>query len=130
MEGARLTAAPRAEEELARFAERGQRHDRLLDLLGDPIAMPGHAVLAVAVEIEAGGVEDHAVTRRQREADVLEDPGLQRNAGADVPGSGQSRLQDAPVVHPAGALPPLAAVDHLAEECVRPEIGRAHVWTP
>src|ERR1700730_5452797 len=81
--------------------------------------MPGHAILAVAVEIEAGGVEDQAVTRREREADVFEDSRLQRNARAEVPGRRQSRFEDTPIVHAAAALPPFAAVDHLAEEGVR-----------
>src|SRR5690348_8179921 len=51
----RLPAALRPQQELARLAERNQGDGGLLDLLEDLVAVPRHAVLPVAVEVEADG---------------------------------------------------------------------------
>ena len=52
-EDPRLSTALRPQQELSRIAQRDERHDRIVDLLGDPIGVPCHAVPSVSVEIEA-----------------------------------------------------------------------------
>src|SRR4051812_32667697 len=78
VERLRLPAAFGAEEELPRLSQREQGHYRLFDLLADPVAVPGDAVLAVAVEVEAGGIERNAVAAGEREPHVFEDLRAQR----------------------------------------------------
>src|SRR5439155_13508270 len=48
-ERGRRAALLRTHEEPARLAEGDQGDDRLLDLLGDAVSVPGHAVASVAV---------------------------------------------------------------------------------
>jgi hypothetical protein len=49
--------SPRAQQERTGFAEGHDGHDRVAAAVGHPIAVPGHAVVAVAVEVEPGAVE-------------------------------------------------------------------------
>ena len=56
-EGARGSAATGAEEEATWLAEGDQRDDGPVDARGNLVPVPGDAVPAVPVEVEAGGVE-------------------------------------------------------------------------
>src|SRR5919106_6084321 len=91
-EGRRLAAALGAEQEAPRLAERDEDDDRILDLLADAIAVPRDAVLPVAVEVEADGVELHSVPFRQGLAHVLEHRGLEGFARVLSPRRGETRL--------------------------------------
>src|SRR5436305_6750970 len=97
LEGARpAAAAAGAGEEPARISQRHQGHDRLGDLAGDPVAVPGHAVAPVAIEVEAHRVQGHAVARRQHLSHALEDGRLERPTRREAPPGREPRLGDAP----------------------------------
>src|SRR5580692_10904302 len=65
LEGARPPPSHRTEKELAWLAERHQGDNGIHDLGRYAVAVPGDAVGAIAVEIDAHGVERDAVARRQ-----------------------------------------------------------------
>src|SRR4029077_903180 len=113
MQRARLAASFGPEQELSWLSQRDQRHDGLLDLLPDPVAVPGHAVPAVPVEVEAGRVEQDTVPGAKRDPDLVEDLRLQRHAGSQVPRRREARLEDALIVHAPGALAPVARLEDL-----------------
>ena len=81
---------------LARLGHDG--HHRLGDLRGDAVAVPGHTVPAVPVEVEAHGVELDAVTRRQRGTHPLQHGRLQRLSRTRTPPRSQPGLEDVVVV--------------------------------
>src|ERR671937_2294845 len=54
----RLAAALGAQQELARLSQREKRNDGVFDVPADAVAVPGDAVLPIAVEVEARRVED------------------------------------------------------------------------
>src|SRR5580692_3793977 len=74
-ERARCAASARPKEQIARLTQRDERHDRLDDLLADLVTVPGDAVAAVAVQVEAGRVEQGAVASREGESHRIEDRG-------------------------------------------------------
>src|SRR5712672_819233 len=119
MQSARLAAPFGPEQELPWLSQRDQRHDGLVDLLPDPVAVPGHAVPAVPVEVEPGRVEQDAVPGAEREPDLLEDLWFQRRAGSQVPRRREARLEDALIVHAPSALAPVARLEDLVEHRVR-----------
>ena len=116
LEGARRAAAPGPEQELARLSQRNQSNHGLLDAAVDVVRVPGHAVLTVAIEVEADGVEFHSISLREAGAHLFDQARLERRAGAQAPGSGQARFEQAFVVHAAGALLPVARRCDLLEE--------------
>src|SRR5215472_1811505 len=118
-ERARGAAAARAEQEAAGLAEGDERDDRLVDALGDLVPVPGHAVLAVPVEVEAGGVELDAVPPGERSAHLFEDGRLERRAERGIPAGGESRLDPVLLVEEPGALRPGQRLDQGLEEGVR-----------
>src|SRR5439155_7378059 len=76
-ERGRRAALLRTQEEPARLSEGDEGNGRLLDLLGDAVSVPSHAVASIAVQVESDGVELHLVSRRERSAHFLEDGRLQ-----------------------------------------------------
>src|SRR5439155_17750389 len=102
-----------------RLSQREKRNDGVFDLPADAVAVPGYAVLAVPVEVEARRVEHDAIARRQRQAHAVEDLRTQRDAGAQVPRRGQARLADAMIEHAPGPLSPVAGLEHLPEHRIR-----------
>src|SRR5437868_13729806 len=73
------------QQEAARLAERDEHHHGFLDRCVDLVRMPGHAVAAVAIEVEPDRVEHDSVAARQAEAHLLQHAGLERHGGAQAP---------------------------------------------
>ena len=118
VEGEPGGAAPGTEQEAARMAERDDGDERLGDGARDPVAVPGDAVTAVAVEVGAHRVEGTLVVRRERRADVLE-RGRQRHLAGDVrPARHQPRCRHDPPVELLLGLLPRRGLEQPAEEVV------------
>jgi hypothetical protein len=129
-ERTRLPASLGSQQEAPRLAERDQHDHRFGDLPADPVAVPRDAVAAVAIEVEADGVELHAIALRQRHPHRFEHPGLQRLARCEVPWRRQPRLEHPPVVEEALPLRPVPRADELAEQRVRTGDPRIRVVDP
>src|SRR5215472_3468614 len=84
-------AAARAEQEPTRLAERDEGDEGLMDARRDLVPVPGDAVVAVPVEVEAGGVELDAVALGEGTPHLVED-GRKRALGTGPPARGQPRL--------------------------------------
>src|SRR5207237_1876835 len=66
------------QQEAARLAERDEHHHGFLDRCVDLVRMPGHAVAAVAIEVEPARVENDSVAARQAEEPLLQPAGRER----------------------------------------------------
>src|SRR5579862_5033559 len=117
VEGPRRAASVRPEAERSRGAERDEGDDGPLDRGGDAVAVPGHAVAAVPIEVEADGIELDRVALGQDATRRLE-LGRQLDALAR-PARREPRLHDPPPVHHAVVPGPWEADDQLGEELVR-----------
>src|SRR5205823_12109605 len=77
------------EQEPPRLADRHDGDERIVDLACDAIAVPGHAVVAVAVEVEPHRVEPHPIALREGKAHLLDERQERRLAGLEPPPGGE-----------------------------------------
>jgi hypothetical protein len=64
--------------ELARLTERYERHDGLSDVLVDTVAMPGHAIATITIEIEGDAIEHDSISLLQAAPHRLHQGGKKR----------------------------------------------------
>src|ERR687891_888413 len=119
-----------AEEESTRLPEGDQGHDRLGDLLGDPVDVPRDAVPAISVQVEPNRVEGPLVPIRENVPDLPEDRRLERLARVEAPRSGEPRFRDPLVVHPPGPLLPAPRRKDLLEQDIGPRDPAGSVVDP
>ncbi len=110
-EPARRSPAEGSQAEASRRPERHDRDEWSLVREADAVAVPGHRVVAVTVEVGPDPVEAHAVALPQRRGDV----GRRAGRLLDAPATGQARFHDVLVVHAASTLVPRRLGDDLVE---------------
>src|SRR3954451_15918715 len=104
-----------AQEEAPTLPERHDGDERVHVGLDDAIAVPGHAVGSVAVEVAADGMQVH-VALAEHTPDVVEPPGRVRTTLFPPPG--EAGLGESALPHHHLPLTPWQPIDQLSEQVI------------